>query len=456
MRRLRRLLFTAALGLTLLALGGLALHKTITLVVDGETRRLTTYAWSVGGALQQAGIALGPEDRLRPPIDSRLNNGDILTIERAAQVQVVADGQIILLLTPDRLPAGILEQADITLLPGDQLLSNGAPISPDAPLPRASTHSLQVRRAAAFTLQDGAETLTLRSAAPTLGQALWEAGIQLAAADRLAPSPETALTPGLQATLARARPVTIQTHAQTIAARTAAATVGEALAEAGLAPQGLDYSQPAADQPIPADGAIRLVRVQETVLIEQAPLPFETVEQPVGDLELDSQKVLQAGAYGLSAQRVRVRYEDGLEITRTVEAEWVAVAPEPRIVGYGAQVVMHTLDTPDGPITYWRALSFWATSYHPGATGSSRTASGKTLRKGLVGVDTTYIPFGTQMYVPGYGFAEAADTGRIIGRWIDLGYEEEDYVPWHQWVTVYFLWPPPAYIPPTIPPPLRY
>jgi len=26
---------------------------------------------------------------------------------------------------------------------------------------------------------------------------------------------------------------------------------------------------------------------------------------------------------------------------------------------------------------------------------------------------------------------------------IDLGYSDEDYVPWHQWVTVYLLWPPP-------------
>ena len=48
------------------------------------------------------------------------------------------------------------------------------------------------------------------------------------------------------------------------------------------------------------------------------------------------------------------------------------------------------------------------------------------------------------MYVPGYGEALAADTGGgIRGRMIDLGYRDEDYVSWHEWVTVYFLWPPP-------------
>ena len=100
-------------------------------------------------------------------------------------------------------------------------------------------------------------------------------------------------------------------------------------------------------------------------------------------------------------------------------------------------------------------MQFWVTSYHPGA-GGNITASGKPVRKGLVGVDRHYIVFGTMMYVPGYGYAEAADTGRISGRWLDLGYSDDEYVAWHQWVTVYFLWPPPAFVPWTIPPPTHY
>ena len=148
--------------------------------------------------------------------------------------------------------------------------------------------------------------------------------------------------------------------------------------------------------------------------------------------------------------------EDGVEVERQVEGEWVALQPQPHIIGYGTRIVIHTLSTPDGTIEYWRALQFWVTSYHPAETGGNITASGKPVRKGLVGVDTNYIPFGTMMYVPGYGYAEAADTGRISGRWLDLGYSDEEYVPWHQWVTVYFLWPPPAFVPWMIPPPSHY
>jgi 3D (Asp-Asp-Asp) domain-containing protein len=170
---------------------------------------------------------------------------------------------------------------------------------------------------------------------------------------------------------------------------------------------------------------------------------------------LDNQTVVQAGVLGITARRVRIRMEDGVEVARQAEAEWVARPPQPYIIGLGSQIVMHTLDTPNGKIKYWRVLQFWVTSYHP-SEGGNITASGQPVRKGLVGVDTSYIPFGTMMYVPGYGYAEAADTGRISGRWLDLGYSDAEYVPWHQWVTVYFLWPPPAFVPLTIPPPSSY
>jgi 3D (Asp-Asp-Asp) domain-containing protein len=107
----------------------------------------------------------------------------------------------------------------------------------------------------------------------------------------------------------------------------------------------------------------------------------------------------------------------------------------------------------------------WATSYAakftgrtPGTVSYGRTASGKYVTKGIVAIDLNMMPFGTRMYVPGYGFAEAADTGGgVRGRFIDLGFDDWNYESWHWVVTVYFLTPvPPAgsirwIIPSTIP-----
>jgi uncharacterized protein YabE (DUF348 family) len=434
----------------------LLLHKTVTLSVDGESRRVSTYALTVGGLLQAEGIALDPADTISPAVHHWLNRGETVTVEHAVPVLITADGKTHALLTADRRPIELLAQAGVALRSSDVLLSGGLPMLPADQLPRAAALNLQVRRAVTITLQSESGEEILHSAAATVSEALWQSGIVLHAADRIQPAPGASLTADLTITLRRSRAVTIRTAAGEIHTRTAAATVGEALAEAHLPLQGLDYTLPPAGSSLPEDGFIRLVRVQESVLIEQTPLPFETEYQAVNTLELDHQAMVQAGAYGITARRVRMRSEDGVEVGRQVEGEWVALQPQPYIIGYGTKIVMHTLSTPDGTIEYWRAMQFWVTSSHPSAAGGNITASGKPVRKGLVGVDTHYIVFGTMMYVPGYGNAEAADTGRISGRWLDLGYSDDEYVAWHQWVTVYFLWPPPAFVPWTIPPPTHY
>ncbi|MEK7278685.1 MAG: G5 domain-containing protein, partial [Chloroflexota bacterium] len=169
--------------------------------------------------------------------------------------------------------------------------------------------------------------------------------------------------------------------------------------------------------------------------------------------EIDNTQLIQEGKYGAQSQRVRVRYENGVEVSRSVEDEWVSVAPQPRIVGYGTAIVIRAVDTADGPIEYWRAVRMYATSYSASRAGTPRSApwygltrSGKVLTKGMVAIDLKVMPLGTRLYVSGYGLATAEDTGGgVKGKWIDLGYDDWNYVSWHQYLTVYFLTPiPPA------------
>jgi uncharacterized protein YabE (DUF348 family) len=436
------------IALVFLILVGFALifglRKTVTLTVDGESHHLTTYSLKVGNLLRSQQIPLSPLDSLSPAQNEWLKNGDIVTLIRAVPVQILADSAIKSMYSPERLPSSLLAQAGVYLQPGDLLLSNGHLINRNQPFPaNINSISLQVIRSISFTLSIDGEQHNLTSTAPTLGAALWSAGFPLFMADQLTPPANTPLVEGMAATLTNSRQVSIHTQFGDVVVRTASHLVGEALEAAHLSPQGLDYSIPALEDPIPADGKIRLVRVTEQVLLEQTPIPFETQYQPVSDLALDSQSILQTGEYGLSAQRVRVRYEDGQEASRNVESEWVASQPQPRIIGYGTQVVMHTTTVDGVEIQYWRSLNMYATSYHPSEVGDT-TASGLPLKKGVAAVDTSIVPFYTQMYVPGYGEVIAADIGGgVIGRWIDLGYSDDDYVPWHSWVTVYFLWPPP-------------
>jgi resuscitation-promoting factor RpfB len=425
----------------------LGLRKTVTLDIDGQSQSVTTYAFTVGNLFHEVEIPLSPVDQLSPSIDMWLKNGDRVTLTRAIPAQILVNGQIRSLYTADRTPTNLLASVGINVQKGDRVLSNGQEIDPSQPFPANSRSiSLQISPLINYSLTiDGIRT-DLTSTASTLGSALWAAGYTFFATDPLNPPANTPLTPGLSSTLKPSQQVTVHVQDAVVTTRTAATTVGGALIDAGLSLQGLDYSIPSPESPIPSIPEIRLVRVNEEVLVEQSPLPFETQYQPDPDLEIDNQSILQTGEYGLSAQRVRVRYEDGQETSRQQENQWVARQPQSRIIGYGTSVVMHSAVVDGVPIQYWRAINMYATSYHPSNTGST-TASGLPLRKGVAAVDTSLIPFYTQMFVPGYGEVIAADIGGgVIGRWIDLGYSDDDYVAWHQSVMVYFLWPPPANI----------
>lgn len=447
MKSVKLLVIIGSFNIILVVLLYSWLQKTIGLTIDGESQRLTSTALTVADLLKHEKITLSEADLINPPLSHWLKEGDVITIQRAVQVPILADGKLQVILTAARLPLHIFTQAKLLYSPGDMILADGKPISPETPLTinkrTGRLPTLQIRRQVSYSLTEGRQQSSLTSAAATLSQALWKAGIILSTADAIEPALQTSLTKGLQATLQRAKPVTVSIKDKSLSTWIAAGTVGEALSKLGFSMQALDYAIPPEEAPLPEVGKIRLVRVHEEIILEQTPIPFENQYQPIADLEIDQQKVMQAGEYGVKATRIRVRYEDGIEISRQVEAEWTARQPQERIIGFGTNLIPQTTETPDGTITYWRAITMYAVSYSPSSAGGSTTASGQKLRKGLVAVDTRYIPLGTRLYIPGYGEAIAADTGGAVrGRIIDLGYSDEDYVAWHENVTVYFLWPP--------------
>lgn len=424
---------------------GISSNKKVIVSIDGEPQSIRTRAWTVGGLINSALIPLFPGDRLLPDSDKWLVGGDLVTIERSAFVRVDADGKAFFLRSVERMPGNLLVQAGIPLYPGDQLTVNGKKTFPELSLSPAPAYSIQVQRKWLVSVTTSEQVISISTQANTLGDALWEQGIVIHPNDLLEPAPNTRITAPLKVSLQKSRLMGIEFSGGNIKTRSMAKTVGGALSEAGIPLQGLDYSLPDANAPIPENGIIRVIRVQESSILETEPLAFSTEIEPAPDLEIDQQKIIQDGVYGLKAKRYLIRLEDGLEVSRQVEDEYIAVEPQPKIVGFGTKIVQHTLNAAGGDIKYWRALNMYAVSYNPTSAGDSTTATGATLQKGIAAIDPSIIPYGTQMYIPGYGVAVAADTGGgVKGRLIDLGYSDHDYVSWHQWVTVYFLWPPPA------------
>jgi uncharacterized protein YabE (DUF348 family) len=414
--------------------------------VNGDMQEHLSRSQSVQAFLQEAGIPFQADDAITPPLDHSITAETQIRIESARTVLLTLDGQLQQFRTHLTHPVDILASAGISLDADDVILVDGTETQLEAlaewPVP---VQQIEVYQAMTLLVMDGEIPHTLRTTSATVGDALFEAGITLYLADSITPDLNTPITPEMQVLITRGAPVTIIADGDVFETRIQGETVADALANAGVALVGLDYSIPAEDAPLLSGIRIRVIRVREELLHEEASFPYETIYQADANLELDQRSVLQAGQNGMTRTTIRVRYENDVEISREVE-ETITVQPTVnQIIGYGTNIVIRVVDTPEGPREYWRKLRMYATSYHPAALGGSNiTAIGEVVRRGIVGSDPTVIPYRTQLFVPGYGLGMMADTGALRRRLrIDLGYSDEDWVSWSRYVDVYLLTPIP-------------
>jgi uncharacterized protein YabE (DUF348 family) len=448
-----------------LAAGILLMGRELSVTVDGQTTKVHTYAITVRQLLRQMGYELTTADSVSPAPGTWLANTGTVTLDRshAFSLWVGPSGTIFQFDSPAKTPHELLALAGIEPAEDDTVKINGKTYALDDALPNATNIVLQYLPALPVSVSQNGQALLIRSSGATLGKALWAGNIRISGSDALSAPFTLPLTSAQEITLTKPTPITIQVDGMSLKSMSSAATVGEALQVSGITLQNLDYSVPTEDSPLPVDGAIRVIRVREEVKIQQESIPY-TLETLTDDtMELDQQREVTPGQYGIAVTRVIIRYEDGVETSRETEASTTLVEPVKQVVAYGSKIVLHTENTDDGPITYYRKVTVFATSYSPcrsaPADGSnsciSGTSSGVPVAKGIIAttLDWYYLFKGDQIYVPGYGVGTIADTGGgIAGKnWIDLGYSDADWQHWSSWVTIYFLAPAPSNVPPVLP-----
>ena len=438
----------------LLVVGYTLTRQEVTVYADGRAIALRTHQLKVDGVLESAGVALLPGDQVEPGADTSLEDGMEITVARAKVVTVDVNGRLLTRRTQAVDVTKLFDELEITLTQTDQVIADGVQIWPtiDGKFSASSLPKhIVVNHSIPFSLDDNGVYISLETSEVTVGRALQEAGVTLYLGDDVRPPLHTPVSAGLEVSIRRSVPVSVEVDGQTIHTRTHRGTVGDLMAELGVALIGQDYALPNMDEQLAANTTVHVVRVLEEILTEQDPIPYDSAWQPDPDLEIDHRRVAQEGAPGVLQRRIRLRYEDGQEVSRVVEDEWVAQEPTTHIIAYGTQIVLRVLDTPDGPVEYWRTIRMLATSYTAATSGKDRshpaygvTAVGWDMRKGIVAVDPRLVNLFQEVYVPGYGFGVAADTGGAIkGRRIDLGYDEDNLVLWYNWIDLYLLAPPP-------------
>lgn len=310
-----------------------SMRKTITVSIDGKDQKITTLSSSYKKALINNNITIGPKDKAKPSLDSKVEDGAKISIKRAVNIQVDVDGK----------------------------------------------------------------QLSIQSAEDNVQKMLETEGIGLQEFDKVSPSKNEALKDGLK---------------------------------------------------------VAVVRVQAKEIKETKPIDYETVVKKDDDMDQGSKKTLQEGQPGEKETISKVVYENDKEVSRKVISETIKKQPVQKIVAMGTLSVY----TPSrgGKVVYKDSIRMRATAYtsdyastgkEPGNSGFGITASGTVAKRNRdnyssVAVDPRVIPLGTRLYVEGYGYAVAEDTGGAIkGNRIDLFFNSNsDANNWGvRWVNVYVI-----------------
>jgi len=435
----------------------LAIPRKVNIKINEQEQSILTRSWTVEKVLERGGLSLKPEDQVSPSLQKLMLGVDEIKVELAREVILTTypNSQVISFFSADRNLNELVKKSGIPVTPQDRITVNQNPVKLSETLPYSGAFYIDIKKAVKITVTDEDKISTIQSSADTLTQALTEANIKVAEKDWMSLPEETPLDTDLQVIIRRAQPVTIKAKDDLLAFESAYSTVGEILADAGVSLQSLDYSIPPETSTLSENKNIQVVRVREEIDQTQTPIPFTNEYIQSDQVELDQTDVIVPGEFGLEVTRTRLRYEDDQETSRTEAVTWVAKQPVAQQIGRGTQVVVRTMDTPQGEIEYWRSVNVYVTSYSPCRSAADRcyygTASGLPVQQGVVSVSRAWynLMVGQRIYVPNYGIATIADVGGGVSGnyWIDVGYSDDDYVAWYSNVTIYFLTPVPDNIP---------
>ncbi|WP_276615821.1 ubiquitin-like domain-containing protein [Streptomyces sp. A0592] len=287
-----------------------AADKSVRLTVDGVPRELHTFAGDVEELLAAEGLDVGPHDLVAPAPGERLDDGEEIVVRYGRPLRLTLDGQQRQVWTTARTVDGALRQFGIR--------AEGAYLS----------------------------------------------------APRTAPVPRSGLTLSVRTE----RSVTFMADGRERTIRTNAATVQEALDQAGITLQGQDTTSvpPTA---FPRDGqTVTVLRITGTREVREERIPFETEKVKDGELFAGTEVVERAGRPGARRVTYSLRTVNGVRQKPRAIADEVVREPVAQLVRVGTRPLPSSVSGTDG--LNWAALAQCESGGRPSATDASGTYGG--------------------------------------------------------------------------------
>ena len=273
----RRMLRLGAQGLVLALVAGAstafaALHTTVTVDVDGKPVEVTAFGRTVEDVLADAGIEVGPRDLVAPALDGPVEDGGEIVVRHGRQIEVEVDG----------------------------------------------------------------DTRTVWTTALTVGEAMGDLGVRGEGA-RVSASRSSALGRGEVLRVSTEKTVHVAVDGTVVDAVTAAPTVREALQDAGLVLGEGDHVSVPLDATV-VDGLMVLVTravAATTTVVEELPFTESVVEDPT--LTVGERRVETQGRVGKREKTYATTTVGGAEIERTLVAEMLVSEPVNQVIKLGTK-----------------------------------------------------------------------------------------------------------------------
>ena len=166
--------------------------------------------------------------------------------------------------------------------------------------------------------------------------------------------------------------------------------------------------------------------ITEKIVVEQVVIPYETITKNTTNTSTDTtNKVVQEGKDGLKEVTYKVKYQNDVEIEKSVISEVVVQEPVDKIVQVQKKVTSRSSTLPRTSSTSTTGGTVYKiTAYCPCAKccgkTSGRTASGTKATAGRTVAASSKFAFGTKLNIGGHVYTVEDRGGAINGNKIDI------------------------------------